>query len=128
MREAPSKYVRGRYAPGERSIKTCICSIQPVNNSKELEILPEGKSVEDVIKIYTLEDLIIAKKGTQNSSEIQQSDLIVWLDDAYEIVSKLPNFGGVINHFKYYATKLFPIPDVNLWVSGKIDRYYGQNL
>lgn len=98
IRQTPGAYYHGEWAPGIESTVTIFGSVQPVGG-QELMALPEGRRTSEVVKLYTDVEL--------NTSEIsQQADRMMWRGHMYEISMKAPYQSNVINHFKYYATKI----------------------
>lgn len=73
-------------------------SVQPVTG-RELEVLPEGLRSKAVVKIYSNVELVPLRDG-------QKSDILEWRGQSYEISMKADYQSDVINHFKYYATKV----------------------
>jgi hypothetical protein len=98
LRQGPGGYARGEWVDGAETVVTVYGSVQPVNG-QELLVLPEGRRTSDVVKIYTDTELTTSESN-------QQPDKILWRGHMYEIAMKAPYQSGVINHFKYYATKL----------------------
>lgn len=98
MRQTAGAYYRGEWANGVETVVTVYGSVQPVSG-QELMVLPEGRRTRDTVKIYTDTEL-------NTSENNQQADKILWRGHLYEVAMKAPYQSGVINHFKYYATKL----------------------
>lgn len=97
-RTGPGAYVRGEWVNGVPSAMTIQASVQPVTG-QELLVLPEGRRTMEVVKIYTSAELV-----TNDNS--QQPDVLEWRGKSYEIAMKAAYQSDVINHFKYYATKV----------------------
>ena len=98
MRQTGGGYVRGEWVDGTQAVVTIYGSVQPVSG-QELLVLPEGRRTSEVVKVYTDSEL--------NTSEIgQDPDRMMWRGHLYEIAMKAPHQSNVINHFKYYATKI----------------------
>lgn len=98
IRTAPGAYVRGEWVDGAPAPLTIQASVQPVTG-QELLVLPEGRRSSDVVKIYTSSELLASAEG-------QQPDVLAWRGHSYEISMKADYQSDVINHFKYYATKV----------------------
>lgn len=99
---APGAYVRGVWMEGAAIQATLYASVQPAIG-QELLVLPEGLRTRATVKVYTDQELNTAENG-------QKADRIQWQGHIYEIAMKAPYQSDVINHFKYYATKL-QVPD-----------------
>ena len=89
--------VKGQFIPGAQFSRNTIADIQPITG-KELESLNIGRQELGKIKIYTDDIYTISKEGTK-----QNSDIIVWQENNYEIIQKLPYDNNLINHNKYIA-------------------------
>jgi hypothetical protein len=100
-RTAPGTYTNGEWVNGASSTVPIMATIQPVSD-QDLKALPEGTRSSDVVKIYT-ETLLytVEDKGVN-----QQPDRITWFGAVYEITSKSVRQMGIINHFRYWATKV----------------------
>lgn len=97
IRTGVGGYVKGEYQDGMSEPITIYGSVQPVSG-QELMVLPEGLRTRETVKIYTDTEL--------NTAEFnQRPDRLEWRGKVYEIAMKAPYQSGVINHFKYYATK-----------------------
>lgn len=98
IRTGQGAYTRGEWADGTPNLVTIYGSVQPVSG-QELNVLPEGLRTRETVKIYTDSEL--------NTAEVsQRPDRLEWRGKVYEIAMKSPYQSGVINHFKYYATKV----------------------
>lgn len=102
IKRGPGSYVRGVWTQGTDVATTLYASVQPAIG-QELLVLPEGLRTRATVKIYTDQELNTAENG-------QTADRIEWRGHVYEIAMKAPYQSDVINHFKYYATKL-QVPD-----------------
>lgn len=69
-------------------------------SAKEIESLNIGKDNLGKIKIFCDTELIIAVPGT-DGYDLQNGDRIVFLDDEYEIIKRIPFINNVISHFEY---------------------------
>ena len=116
LTELPGSYVQGIFTPGARSVITIQASIQPVSG-QDMITAPEGRRIQDMIKIYTSTELKQAEEGAG-----QQPDIVVWQGNGYEITSMDVRQMGVISHYKTFATKRMPVPDVSAWASGTLNR------
>lgn len=94
--------MRGVWTEGASTATTLYASVQPAIG-QELMVLPEGLRTRATVKIYTDQELNTAENG-------QAPDRIEWQGHMYEIAMKAPYQSDVINHFKYFATKL-QVPD-----------------
>lgn len=99
-RTTPGAYVDGVFVEGTESTITIQASVQPLSD-QDLQNLPEGRRESDMVKVYTNSNL--NSVGSLGSG--QQPDKIIWLGDEYEISSKSVRQMGVINHYRYFATK-----------------------
>ena len=97
-RTGPGAYVRGVWTQGAPAAVTIQASVQPVTG-RELEALPEGLRTKGVVKVYSDDELVPLGPN-------QKPDVLMWRGHAYEISMKADYQSGVINHFKYYATKV----------------------
>jgi len=100
-RTAPGAYINGVWVNGSASTISITATIQPVSD-QDLINLPAGTRSSDVVKIYTSTEL----KTTEDGGDNQQPDRITWLGNVYEITSKSVRQMGVINHFRFWATKV----------------------
>ena len=116
LTESPGSYVQGLFVPGTRSTITIEASIQPVSG-KDMITAPEGRRIQDMIKVYTSSELKQSEEGTG-----QQPDIIVWQGYGYEITSIDVRQMDVIAHYKIFATRRVAVPDVNAWTSGTLTR------
>lgn len=98
LKTAPGAYVRGEWVEGAPVATTLYASIQPAIG-QELLVLPEGLRTRATVKVYTDQELNTSENG-------QSPDRIEWQGHVYEIAMKAPYQSGVINHFKYFATKI----------------------
>jgi len=100
-RTAPGSYVAGNWVAGAASTVSIMATIQPVSD-QDLKALPEGTRSSDVVKIYT--DTVLYTVEDQGTN--QQPDRITWFGHVYEITSKSVRQMGVINHYRFWATKV----------------------
>jgi hypothetical protein len=100
-RTAPGAYVNGVWVNGTSSTVPIMATIQPAND-QDLINLPAGTRSSDVVKIYTFTELFTVEDNGGN----QQPDRITWMGSEYEITSKSVRQMGVINHFRFWATKV----------------------
>lgn len=116
LRETPGGYVQGLFVPGPRSTLTIEASIQPATG-EDMITAPEGRRLQDMVKAYTSSDLLQGEEATG-----QQPDIIVWRGYGYEVVSIEARQMGVIDHYKVFASRRMPVPDVSAWVAGTLKR------
>jgi len=100
-RQTPGSYISGVWVPGTDSTFTIMASVQPLSD-KDLVNLPEGRRASDVIKLYT--DTVLLT--VEDKGENQQPDKIEWRGFDYEISSVSVRQMDVINHYRYFATKI----------------------
>lgn len=100
-RTAPGSYVGGEWVNGAASTVAILASIQPVSD-QDLVNLPAGTRSSDVVKIYTNTVLYTVEDQGTN----QQPDRITWDGAVYEITSKSVRQMDVINHYRFWATKV----------------------
>lgn len=117
LREAAGTYTGGIWVAGARTVVTAYASGQPVTMGQDLQALPEGRHMSDVIKFYTSSELNITADG-----EGSQPDIIVHNGYGYELVSAFSNQSDVINHFKYIGVKIFRFTSAAEWLSGTLKR------
>lgn len=100
-RVSAGSYVDGVWVTGVESTFTIQASVQPLKDDA-LVNLPEGRRASDTVKLYTSSDLIsLDDKGAN-----QQPDKLVWRGEDYEIVAKSVRAMDIINHVRYYATRV----------------------
>ena len=116
LTEAPGGYVGGLFAPGARALSTVPASIQPVTGA-DMITAPDGRRIQDMVKIYTDAPLTQAVEATG-----QQPDIVVWQGYGYEVTSIDVWESGVISHYKIIATRRMAVPDVNAWTAGTLNR------
>lgn len=100
-RLAPGSYVDGIFTPGAETSFTIQASVQPLRDD-EIKNLPEGRRASDVVKLYTISDLLTVEDKGAN----QQPDRLVWRGEDYELSSKSVRSMDVLNHMRYYATRV----------------------
>ena len=98
IKRGPGGYVDGEWQDGSDAVMTIQGSVQPVRG-QELMALPEGLRSLEVVKMYTDTELITL-------DENQRPDRLVWRGKTIELGTKESWQSDVINHFKYYATKV----------------------
>lgn len=101
LRMMPGEYVDGVFIPGVEAPLTIQASVQPLSDT-DLINLPSGRRASDVVKMYTVSDLLT----TEDMGADQQPDKLVWRGTVYEISSKSVRQSDVINHYRYWATKV----------------------
>lgn len=101
QRTAPGSYVNGEWVEGVVSDVPITATIQPVSD-QDLINFPAGTRSSDLVKIYTDADLFTVEDMGAN----QQPDRIDWFGHTYEITSKSIRQMNVINHYRYWATKV----------------------
>ncbi len=91
--------VKGRWT-GEGSASTfdIKASIQPIRPN-EVESLPEGRRNSKAFRLYTSADLRDMQSGAN-------PDRVELFGEDYEVTAKAPWQNNVINHYKYFVTKL----------------------
>jgi len=94
-------YVRGVWTPTGQNTATTIVSIQPISGM-ELESLNIGQRSLGKVKAYTNEEYKIAVYDSNNTIKVN-GDVLIFRNEKYEVIQKLPNQSNIINHFKYVA-------------------------
>lgn len=117
LKESTGAYVNGDWVAGERSVTEALMSVQPVVMGQDIQVLPEGRHLSDYVKLYASTELQIAREG-----EGVQSDIVVHEGYGFEIMSSYPNRSGVINHYKYTATKVLKYTSDLDWVMNITER------
>lgn len=117
LRESSGTYTNGKWIAGARSALTTLASAQPVVMGQDLQVLPEGRHLSDVVKFYTTDRLQVTADG-----EGVQPDIVVHEGYGYELTSIFANQSGVINHFKYIGVKVFKFTSTADWLSGALKR------
>ena len=82
-----------------------------------MQAVPENRRLADAVKVYTSEALVVTREG-----ENLQPDIIVFDGYGFEIVSRYANQSGVINHYKFMASKVFKFTSDADWVNGVLKR------
>lgn len=100
-RTAPGSYVNGEWVSGSATTVSIMATVQPVSD-QDLINLPAGTRSSDMVKIYTATDLYTVEDKGEN----QEPDRMTWLGNVYEITSKSVRQMGLINHYRYFATKV----------------------
>lgn len=118
LRESVGTYINGVWVAGARSSINIMASAQPVVMGQDLQALPEGRYLSDVMKFYTNDRLQITAQG-----EGIQPDIIVHEGYGYELTSIFTNQSGVINHYKYVGIKVPKFTTIADWLSGALKRY-----
>jgi hypothetical protein len=72
-------------------------TIQPVSG-KDLEIFPDGRRDEGVVKVFSGSKLNVGIEGTKYSG-----DVVFYGGHKWEITRALPFQNNVIPHYKYFA-------------------------
>lgn len=116
LHESAGAYVQGIFVAGARSVVPIQASIQPVTG-QDMITAPEGRRIQDMVKVYTASELQEGEEGTG-----LMPDLIVWRGFAYEVTSIEVRQMDVINHYRIYATRRLKLTSQykNEWVSGEI--------
>lgn len=97
-RRGSGAFVKGRWT-GETEASTfdIKASIQPIRPN-EVETLPEGRRNSKAFRLYTSADL--------RDVTTQNPDQVSLFGETYEVTAKAPWRNNVINHYKYFVTKL----------------------
>ncbi len=95
-RFAAGTTVKGRYTAGASSTLTILASVQPISG-EDLKPLPEGRRLDDYVKVYTDSNL---------QTLPSQPDRLTWRGHTYECISVDVRQMGVINHYKYIFSKV----------------------
>lgn len=117
LREALGVYTAGTYVAGVKSSFSSLMSVQPVVLGRDMQALPEGRKMNDFVKLYLNDKLQVAADG-----EGLQPDIIVHEGYGYELISAEPNQCGVVSHYKYIASKVFKFTSTADWASGTLKR------
>ena len=99
-RTSAGSYVNGTFVAGSPSTITIQASIQPATG-EDMKSLPEGRRLDDYVKVYTDSDLQVLEE----SSGIQP-DKLEWRGHTYECISADVRQMGIISHFKYIFSKV----------------------
>lgn len=108
-RRAPGAWANGYWVPGATGAPvTILATVQPavLSDYDRMEPLLEGRRVEALVRVYTVEKLTVAG-DTENAS----GDLLVWPDGLgdgrdYEFVARSPWQSRIIPHYRYLAARL----------------------
>ena len=99
-RLTPGAYVNGFWVEGTESTVTIRASIQPAS-SADLKLLPEGKTLGGVYKVFTNEALTVAIEGTN-----QNGDRLTIGGSDYEVTTPIIWDNGIIPHNEYLVTRV----------------------
>ena len=103
IRETPGAYVDGVWIAGEDATVDIMASVQPLGTKDAAMVtLPEGRSLKDMVRIYTETELVTVQDKGIN----QQPDKLLWRGELYELSALFNWQSNVISHFKYFATKI----------------------
>lgn len=108
LRTATEQNEYGAYEktePVEINIKG---TLQPLNNEEVKLINPNGSGYE----LTSYYKLITPPKYELFAKSDENSDIVVFNGNKYEVISKYANFGGVINHRKYVLKIKGEVEDV----------------
>lgn len=114
LTETAGAYVSGVFVAGTKAITTIMASIQPATG-EDMVNAPEGRRIHDMIRVYTSTPLKPAIDG-------HQPDIVVWQGFGYEVTSIDVRQMDVIPHYKIFATRRMPVPDVSAWAAGTLTR------
>ena len=89
-------YVAGKYVPGTWQEFSFEGTIQPMK-SNEVKNLEVGETILGAVKIYTTTKLNVSRPGEA------PSDLVLFCDDYYKIITRSAYKSGLIEHYKYEA-------------------------
>lgn len=114
LRELPGQYVRGEWTPGAKVEDGFVGTVQPATKADydRLQVLAEGMRVERAVRVYSDDELYLARKD--GSGNLLGADEVLYPplpfrpgydgpQYRYKIVGKFPNQSGVISHNKYLA-------------------------
>lgn len=99
-RTAAGSYVDGLFVAGITSSITIQASVQPATG-EDIKALPEGRRLDDYVKVYTDADLQVL--GEVNGL---QPDRLSWRGHTYECISADVRQMSIINHFRYIFSKV----------------------
>ena len=102
-RTSAGAYVNGIFVAGTPSTPSSItiqASVQPATG-EDIKALPEGRRLDDYVKVYTDSDLQMLQESTG-----KQPDRLTWRGHTYECISADVRQMSVINHFKYIFSKV----------------------
>jgi len=116
LTETPGGYVAGLFVPGTRATASLLASIQPVTG-EDMVTAPEGRRIQDMVKIYSSTPLQQAVEATG-----QQPDIVVWQGYGYEVTSMDVRQMDTIPHYKIIAARRMAVPDVSAWAAGTLNR------
>ncbi len=99
-RYAAGTTVKGRFVAGSSSALTIQASVQPVTG-EDLKPLPEGRRLDDYVKVYTDSNLQMMQETTGTNP-----DRLTWRGHTYECISADVRQMDVISHYKYIFSKV----------------------
>ena len=99
-RTSAGSYVDGLFVAGSPSTITIQASVQPATG-EDVKVLPEGRRLDDYVKVYTDADLQVLEEVTG-----LQPDKLAWRGHTYECISADVRQMSVINHFRYIFSKV----------------------
>lgn len=96
IRRKAGAYVRGVWTDTATTMQI-VADIQTATD-KDIKSLPVDRQTSGKIKIYSMTELLVAKQGTQ-----QQSDLVEWNGKLWEVISSETHQNNVMSHYKAMA-------------------------
>jgi hypothetical protein len=95
----------GMWHDGQAETLEIIASVQPLNadeKSQYVEMLPEGATNYNAVKIYSNTALQVEKQA-QGDIAGQEADILCWRGKRYKIVNCEEWQSNVISHFRMVA-------------------------
>ena len=100
IRKLPGQYVEGVWTPGRTMAPFYFPgTFQPATGA-QVQTLPEGKRIGEVLEIITNTELTPADPETQ-----MEGDQVEWNGRLYDIVRATPWKNGILPHYEYLATR-----------------------
>lgn len=93
-------YVNGFWIEGSEVTTTIKASVQPISG-KDVELLPEGKRLNESFKLFTDSELKVSIEGTN-----QNGDIISIYESLYEVVGREIWQNNIINHRAYLISRI----------------------
>ena len=95
-------FVNGRYVEGSTANISILASVQPADSrdiSRTIEMLPEGRRVTELYRLYTNVRLNTLTNG-------ENPDIATVDGGQFEVIAEANWSNNVINHYKYIINKI----------------------
>lgn len=100
-RVSEGSWDKGIHVPAEPKTIYLKASVQPLLKGTDLQMLPEGDRMREVIKIYTTQPLYARSEGVSG----QTPDIVIYRNKRYEVMKVIEYTMGALDHFKAIAVR-----------------------